>query len=107
MEVVIENDNSYPLSMTPESLLEEISQNCRVILATPKGSVPGDRRFGTDTRSLDKPSKIARTLLIADIIDALDTYEPRAIVKDIKFHGDELAGRLLPVIVLEIKEEYE
>ena len=94
------------LNIDPENGAEEIIQNCVVILSTPKGSVPGDRRFGTDSRSLDKPLQIARTLIVADVIDAISTFEPRASVKDIRFIEDNLAGKLTPVITLEI-ENYE
>ena len=104
MEVVITDIER--LNIHPENSVEEIIQNCQVILSTPKGSVPGDRRFGTDSRSLDKPLPIARTLIVADVIDAINAFESRASVKDIRFIEDNLAGKLTPIVTLEI-ENYE
>ncbi|GHU51662.1 hypothetical protein FACS1894127_7950 [Clostridia bacterium] len=102
MEIALEKIDK--IDINPQTLVKEIAQNCTMILATPKGTVPLDRGFGLDTRALDKPVQIARTFLVADITAAIEQYEPRAVIKDIKFSEDPLTGVLMPKVIIEVKD---
>ena len=59
-------------------MLEEVVQNVRMIITTPKGSVPLDRDFGLDFDVIDRPMPVARALMEVDIVDQVGRYEPRA-----------------------------
>ena len=62
------------------------------------------RDFGLDQSFLDKPTPIAKTLMISRIREAVEEYEPRVEVVDIKVQADNL-GRLIPTVEVEIIDE--
>jgi hypothetical protein len=85
--------------------LEAIAQNVRMILTTPKGSVPLDRDFGVSWMVVDRPSPKARAELVAEIFDQVRRYEPRVRVTEIDWQetgADNMDGRLRPSVRLEI-----
>lgn len=64
--------------------LEDIAQCIRIILATPKGSVPHRPQFGCDAwRYLDHPESQSLPHVIRECTDALAAWEPRATVSKI------------------------
>ncbi len=90
--------------------IQEIIQNVKTILATAKGSVPLDRDFGVDGVMVDEPVTVVRARRTADIIDAIQTYEPRVQVTGVQWSGadtDTVDGRLQPTIQIRIKEGVE
>lgn len=61
--------------------LEDIAQCIRIILATPKGSVPHRPQFGCDAwRYLDHPESQSLPHVIRECTDAVANWEPRATV---------------------------
>ena len=90
-----------PIQFAPANELEEIFQNVRTILSTPKGSVPLDRAFGIDLSYLDSPTPVAEAKLTTEIIAAVKRYESRVSVIAISFTGD-LDGKLKPVVEVRI-----
>ena len=85
--------------------VEEVLQNVRTILATPKYSVPLHRDWFIDYSLLDAPIEIAKAKLRAEILSAVRDYEPRAEILEIKFLENEIDianGRLIPKVVLEV-----
>jgi len=58
---------------------DEVEQCLRVILGTPKGSVPLDPDFGCDAwRWIDAPGPQAYAAVVREVADAIRLYEPRA-----------------------------
>ncbi len=90
-----------PIQFAPGDELEEIFQNVRTILSTPKGSVPLDREFGIDLSCLDSPTPVAEARLVTGIIAAVKKYEPRVSVTEINFTSDA-DGKLKPVVEVKI-----
>ena len=89
--------------IAPEDEMQEVVQNVRMILTTPKGSVPLDRDFGLSFTVLDQPTPRAQALLAAEIIDQVGRYEPRAKVVQVDWEpsaGDAADGRLIPRVSL-------
>ena len=83
--------------------MEEVLQNVAIIIATPKGSVPLDREFGVDYSFLDAPTPKALALFRADVVRAVEKYEPRAKVLEVDFYADPSAPhKLLPKVLVEI-----
>jgi len=68
---------------------EEVLQNVRVILDTPKGTLPLDRNFGVDWSIVDLPIPVAFQRLKAEIVKAVEKYEPRAVINEIEVLPDE------------------
>ena len=88
----------------PSDVYHEIIQNIKIICSTPKYSVPLDRAFGIDASILDRPLNYAQAKLSAEIIEAINNYEPRAKVKSVNFSGDGLTGLLIPTVKIELQE---
>lgn len=78
--------------------IEEILQNISMIVTTPKGSVPLDRNFGVDMSALDMPLEIAENIFTAQIIEAIQDYEPRVTVDKVTYEKDHLTGKLKPKV---------
>lgn len=96
------------INFAPKTVIDEVIQNVRCIIATPKGSVPLDRGFGLDYDGVDTPMLESQMLFRVALIEAIEQYEPRAQVKKIEFQQDNLAasdGRLIPAVTLEINTD--
>lgn len=64
--------------------LDDIDQAMRIVLATPKGTVPHRPRFGCDAwRYLDYPVSVALAHIVREATEALHEWEPRAEVAGI------------------------
>ena len=77
------------LNLAPETLEEEVLQNVAIIVSTPKFSVPLDRGLGLAQRFIDKPIQVAQSILISEVLDAVEEYEPRAEVTNVTFEAGE------------------
>lgn len=86
--------NTNDLKVFPSSEIEEITQNVRMIITTPKGTVPMDRFFGIDSALIDMPLAAARAKMTASIVSAVKTFEPRAAVTNVFYEGNEMDGLL-------------
>ena len=88
----------------PATALAEIIQNVRTILTTTIYSVPLDRMFGIDPTMLDLPMQVAKARQTAEIVAAVEKFEPRVAVTQVTFSGDGMDGLLQPSVSLRIKE---
>jgi phage baseplate assembly protein W len=104
MELEITAAASTTVNFAPATTAEEIFQNVRTILATPVYSVPLDRAFGVNAELLDLPLPVAKAKLTAEIVQAIQKFEPRVEVTRISFTGEPIAGRLQPTVRLRLKE---
>ena len=93
------------INLAPATLMEEILQNLSMILQTIKNTAPLYRDFGLSGSFVDKPMPVAESLLIAEIYEAVEKYEPRAEIVNISFEKDEPAGKLYPCLEVEINAE--
>lgn len=82
-----------------------VLQNIAIILSTRQGSVPLYRGFGLPMRFLDKPVHIAKPIIVSEVKEAIEDFEPRAEFIDVTFQEDASApGRLIPTVEVEIHE---
>lgn len=79
------------IAIMPATELEEIIQNVRMILNTFRGSVPMDRGFGVPSEFVDLPVTVLRTKVAAEIITAVNKFEPRAKVRKVNFNLSDVA----------------
>ena len=105
MTRTITADEKFVISLAPQTLIEEILQNVVMIISTIKGTVPLFRDFGISATFLDKRTVAAEAILIAEIFEAIEMYEPRAEIRDISFVRDELRGKLVPRLEVGINVE--
>lgn len=87
----------------PASEMEEIIQNIKTILTTLQGSVPLDREFGIDPSVIDKPVNVIRPLMVKEIKEKIEQYEPRAKLVSIDWDGDGREGLMIPKVRVAIK----
>lgn len=90
------------IDFSPATTIKEILQNVRTILTTAKYTVPLDREFGLDASILDAPIAVVRAKLTAEIIQAVETYEPRVKVTKVNYEGDGEEGVLTPKVQVRI-----
>lgn len=84
----------------------EIIQNVRMIITTRKRTQPLDRDFGLEYSFLDSPINTVQAKISQELFEAIRRYEPRAIVKEIKYNDyrqDPLVGKIVPAVVIEIQ----
>lgn len=106
MSYIVKAQEQQPLVLLPQSTAEAVLQNVRVIISTIRGEVPLDRNLGLTGSFLDKPINVARSLLVAEVLEALEAYEPRAqlVSAEIEISAD-VPGKLIPIVEVKIVNE--
>lgn len=105
MGLVVTAYEKKDINLAPESVTEEVLQNIAMIISTPQYTVPLDRGFGLPQRFIDKPLPVAKALLIAEVLEAVEKYEPRAKVENVSFaesKQEAMAGKLIPQVEVSI-----
>lgn len=98
------------VEFSPQTETEEILQNVRTLLKTRLGTVPLDRDMGLSWEHIDKPYPIAKAMLGAEVIDVIETYEPRARVDSVDFEETAesvMEGILTPRVIVSIGDDEE
>lgn len=93
------------INLAPGTREEEILQNVAVIISTPKFSVPLDRGLGMAQRFVDKPIQVAQSILISEVLDAVERDEPRVEVLNVTFEMGGTPGALIPVVEVDILDD--
>lgn len=96
------------VDFSPETTAAEIVQNIRTILSTRVGTVPLHRDFGISWEHVDKPYPVAKQLMMVEIIEAVEKFEPRAKVESVEFDEsveDAIEGLTKPRVIVSIEEE--
>ena len=96
VQLTVTADEPINISLAPATLIEEITQNVIMILSTVKNTAPLYRDFGISATFLDKPIAAAESIIIGEIYDAIEMYEPRAEILSVSFSRDERTGKLVP-----------
>lgn len=106
MSYMVKAQKETSFSLVPETTVEAVLQNVRVILSTIQGEVPLDRTFGLAGKFLDKPINVAQAILVTEVLEALEAREPRAQLVSASFELDEdNPGKLIPVVEVKIIDE--
>ena len=79
-----------------------VMQNVRTILTTRKGTQPLDRDFGISMGFLDSPSLLTRAKAEQECFLALKKYEPRAVLKAIRWQADLKSGKFWPDVLIRV-----
>ena len=98
------------INFSPATVAEEVVQNVRTILATQVGTVPLFRDFGVSWEGIDKPLPVARAIVRAAVIDAVQRFEPRAVVDSVEWDPnteDAMQGLLHPVVTVSLADGVE
>lgn len=80
-----------------------ILQNIAIILRTRRGTVPLYREFGLSQAILDRPASVVRPLLLRDIKEAVEQFEPRARIVNVSLEEDPGSpGKINPTVEVDI-----
>lgn len=94
------------ITLNESDTVRSVLQNIRIILATRQMTVPLYREFGLEGKFLDKPVSAAKALILAEVKDALERWEPRAELVSIDFRIDgNTPGKLIPIVEVEITDD--
>ncbi|MDE6727913.1 MAG: GPW/gp25 family protein [Oscillospiraceae bacterium] len=85
MDVVIDQDADFSANLRETDEVSSIIQNIALLLNTKKGTIPMYREFGLPMEFVDKPMNVAETIATLEISEALEAFEPRATLKDLRF----------------------
>lgn len=105
-DILVGLENAEDLVIGAEGVAE-IVQNVKTILATPVGSVPLDRDFGTSWMLVDQPTPRVQAELSAEIVEKVERYEPRVRVTEVSFVSlpeEAREGRLIPRVRIALRE---
>lgn len=84
--------------------VKEVLQNVAFILGTVAFSCPLNRDFAYSP-DLDAPYPVAITRTRARVVEAIQTFEPRAEVTEVEFTGDPLNGQQTPIVKVRIADD--
>lgn len=108
MRYIVTNTDVADIVLNEMNEVQQVLQSVSTILNTWKGSVPLHRDFGIDADLLHKPINMVEDLIIADIIEVIEKYEPRAEVINVDLAVDKSAPDAIKIAVeLEINAEAE
>jgi len=93
MEMVFNPQNRTPIIIGATGMTA-IIQNLRVILMTLRCSIPLDRAFAHDGKMIDSPAPLETARRTADLIEAIEKYEPRVKVEKLEFVYHNAEGQL-------------
>lgn len=94
------------IRLNEQNTVNSVLQNIAVILSTRKGTIPLYRDFGLNMDFLDKPIPVAKVMMISEVREAIEKWEPRATVIGVSFSENiDAAGRLTPIVEVEINSE--
>ena len=105
VKYTIDINTDAALAFVPSSTVQEVMQNIRIILTTPKYSVPGYLEFGVDMNYQHSPITLAKTMYAVAVNDALKAFEPRAHLENVAFKDaadDAQVGTLNPILEVTI-----
>lgn len=103
MDIVINQDMDAALVFAEGDEITSIVQNIVILLNTRKGSIPLYRDFGLPMEFIDKPAEVAETLATLEISEALEKFEPRAVLKDLWFVPSK-EGRMSIQLEVSVKD---
>ena len=102
--MIVSGNQDGRINWEPGSELTEVVQNVQTLLSTHVFSVPLDRRLGVLWDAIDEPlNGSSESILREELLNVIQTYEPRAIVNSVEFTYDPQKERMIPVVDISIK----
>lgn len=105
MSYSVKSNEQIKINLAPATTTEEILQNLSMILQIIKNTVPLCRDFGLSGSFIDKPVPVAETLMVSELYEAVEKYEPRAEIVNVTFEQDEAIGKLNLCLEVEVNVE--
>lgn len=100
MDHTLNTSNTMQIDWTASGE-KRITQNVLNLISTWRYEIGYNRTMGINTEILDKPADVAASLYAAEVYRIVEEYEPRARVKEVRFHGI-VDGNINSEVVIEI-----
>ncbi len=107
MAFIVDTAKESEINLEPATIYEEVVQNLYFLYSSTEYDIPLDREFGLGGTYIDKPVEAAKALIMTDIYDKTEKYEPRADIVSIVFAADDQKGILRPVVEVEVRDGYD
>ena len=105
---IVRSDTPLSAVMIENDLVKSVLQNILLIVSTRKGTVPMYREFGIPMEWIDKPIDVAQALMVSEITEAIEEFEPRCKLVDIEFDLNAVSSaKLTAIMEVEISDEQE
>lgn len=104
MSYSVSSNSGAEISLNETDYVKSVLQNVSIILRTRQGTVPLYRDFGLPMRFIDKPMNIATPTMLIEAREAINRFEPRAELVNIKAAYDE-SGKLILEAEVNIADE--
>lgn len=106
MSYYVNPSTPMKITLNETDTVKSVLQNVKIILATLQLTVPLYREFGLPGRFVDKPIPVAKALMVGEVKEAIERWEPRASLLNISFEEDiAFPGKLVPAVEVEIQDE--
>lgn len=107
MEIYVESDIDIESSGFSEEEFADVKRCLETIVSVRAGSIPLSGDLGINYDSImDYPANIAQNMLAVEIIEKVNTYEPRVKVTSVEF-DISADGQFRPHIYFIRNDEYE
>ncbi len=104
MNYFVSASHSTGISLNETDRVKSILQNISLLLRSWQGDVPLYREFGLPMKFVDRPMNAAAPVIIVEIREAIQRFEPRAELVSVKFNQDA-SGVLAPEVEVNIIDE--
>ena len=88
MRYQINSNTPIDFGICESNEAKSVLRNIYLILNTVKGTVPMYRDFGLSMSFKDRPITVVQPLIVSDVKQAIEKFEPRAKIASIKFSVD-------------------
>ena len=97
------------IDLAPENVYQEVLQNIAMIIDTWENTCPMLRELGLPPQLIGRPLPVVKNIIVGQLYDQIEQYEPRAVLGGITFEENAFTGKLLPIIEIEgvrIQDDY-
>ncbi|MBR3965468.1 MAG: hypothetical protein IKJ91_00175 [Clostridia bacterium] len=100
--ITVRGSESQNYEFIENDILRSVAQNISLIVSTKKGTVPQYREFGIPMTFIDRPIKVAKTLMIAEVTEGIELFEPRAEIVSIT--AEVIGEKCYPYVEVRLKD---
>ncbi len=105
MSYIVSANDPGKIILSQKDPVANILQNICMILRTRQLSCPLYREFGLPMRFVDRPFTVARSILMVEVKEAVEQFEPRAEVVNVELTEDPgFPGKMFPTVEVIIHE---
>ena len=93
------------IDLAPANVHQEVVQNVAIIIDTWENSCPMLRALGIPAQLIGRPLPVVKNIMVGQLYDQIEQYEPRAILGGITFEENAFTGKLIPIIEIQGVQE--